>query len=77
MLSISNLFKYILMQGSALQRRLPEGDSQTRLSLEQLTLNAPNMFKEKAFIAQGTFGMVYQAKIGGELFALKKIKMEA
>ena len=47
------------MQGSALQRRLPEGDSQTRLSLEQLTLNAPNMFKEKAFIAQGTFGMVY------------------
>jgi len=47
------------MKRSALQRRLPEGDTHARLTLEQLTLNAPNMFKEKAFIAQGTFGMVY------------------
>jgi hypothetical protein len=35
------------------------------------------MFREKAFIAQGTFGMVYQAKIDNTLYALKKIKMEA
>ena len=41
-----------------------------------MKLRTPEIFKEKKFINEGTFGKVYRAKIGDEIFALKKIKVE-
>ena len=41
-----------------------------------MRLNTPEIFKEKTFINEGTFGKVYKAKIGDNLFALKKIKVD-
>ena len=65
-------------QKSALEHRLPKFDplAAKRCSIEEFTLKPPTIFKEKAFINQGTFGLVYQAKIGDTLYALKKIKMD-
>ena len=36
----------------------------------------PEIFKEKLIIGEGTFGKVYKATIGNEVYALKKIKMD-
>jgi len=47
-----------------------------RQTLEELKLNTPEIFKEKHFLSEGTFGKVYRAKIGDKLFALKKIKVD-
>jgi len=41
-----------------------------------MRLKTPEIFKEKAFIGEGTFGKVYKAKIGDSFFALKKIKLD-
>lgn len=41
-----------------------------------MKLATPEIFKEKTFINEGTFGKVYRAKIGDDLFALKKIKVD-
>ena len=38
-------------------------------------MSTPDIFKEKKFINEGTFGKVYQAKIGDKIYALKKIKV--
>ena len=42
-----------------------------------MKLSTPEIFKEKKFINEGTFGKVYRAKIGDKVYALKKIKVEA
>ena len=42
-----------------------------------MKLRTPEIFKEKKFINEGAFGKVYRAKIGDNLYALKKIKVEA
>ena len=47
-----------------------------RQTLATMKLNTPEIFKEKTFINEGTFGKVYKAKIGDNLFALKKIKVD-
>jgi serine/threonine protein kinase len=39
-----------------------------------MKLNTPEIFKDKKFINEGTFGKVYRATIGDRLYALKKIK---
>ena len=41
-----------------------------------MKLQTPDIFKDKVFINEGTFGKVYKAKIGDNLFALKKIKVD-
>lgn len=41
-----------------------------------MRLKPPEIFKEKVFIGEGTFGKVYKAKIGDTLYALKKIKID-
>lgn len=47
-----------------------------RQPLAEMRLKTPDIFKEKAFIGEGTFGKVYKAKIGDSLYALKKIKID-
>ena len=47
-----------------------------RQFIADLKLSTPEIFKEKIFINEGTFGKVYRAKIGDKLYALKKIKVE-
>ena len=47
-----------------------------RQTLAEMKLSTPDIFKEKTFINEGTFGKVYKAKIGDNLFALKKIKVD-
>ena len=47
-----------------------------RQLIADLKLSTPEIFKEKIFINEGTFGKVYRAKIGDKLYALKKIKVE-
>jgi CTD kinase subunit alpha len=42
-----------------------------------MTLQTPDIFKEKVVVGEGTFGKVYKAKIGDDYYALKKIKMES
>jgi serine/threonine protein kinase len=41
-----------------------------------MRLKSPDIFKEKVFIGEGTFGKVYRAKIGDSTYALKKIKLD-
>ena len=41
-----------------------------------MKLQTPDIFKDKVFINEGTFGKVYKAKIDDNLFALKKIKVD-
>ena len=48
--------------------------SLNRVKLSEMKLNTPEIFKDKQFINEGTFGKVYKAKIGDRLYALKKIK---
>ena len=64
------------MDSNILEKRLPYFDDVTRASLAEFTLMSPSVFKEKADLGEGTFGKVYQAKIGDQVYALKKIKME-
>ena len=47
-----------------------------RQPMSEMKLSTPEIFKEKKFINEGTFGKVYRAKIGDQLYALKKIKVE-
>ena len=47
-----------------------------RQLMSEMKLSTPEIFKEKKFINEGTFGKVYRAKIGDRLYALKKIKVE-
>lgn len=61
---------------SELEPCLPIGDTSKRITLAQLCLQTPDVFKEKTEIGEGTFGKVYKAKINNTLYALKKIKME-
>ena len=42
-----------------------------------MKLRTPEIFSEKKFVNEGTFGKVYRAKIGDNVYALKKIKVEA
>lgn len=60
-----------------LEKRVPYFDTVQRDSLSNFTLKEPSEFKEKAELGEGTFGKVYQAKIGDTIYALKKIKMES
>jgi hypothetical protein len=64
------------MVSNSLEKRLPYFDDVARASLIDFTLKSPSVFKEKAYLGEGTFGQVYQAKIGEKVYALKKIKME-
>jgi hypothetical protein len=41
-----------------------------------MRLKTPEIFKDKVFIGEGTFGKVYKAKIGDTIYALKKIKID-
>lgn len=50
-------------QDPKLEACLPHGDVQKRLSLAELKMPTPDIFKEKAVIGEGTFGKVYRAKI--------------
>lgn len=62
-----------------LVKRMPVSKSEVgieRQSLASMKLATPEIFKEKTFINEGTFGKVYRAKIGDDLFALKKIKVD-
>jgi len=47
-----------------------------RQPLSEMRLKTPEIFKDKVFIGEGTFGKVYKAKIGDTIYALKKIKID-
>ena len=60
--------------------RYPKSKTESRLKhqkLDDMRLQTPDIFKEKTFINEGTFGKVYKAKINDNLFALKKIKVDS
>lgn len=60
------------------ERRLPitTFGACKRQALAEMKLKTPEIFKDKVFIGEGTFGKVYKAKIGETLYALKKIKID-